>query len=107
MCSNRLRNGRSGFASLRLTSTEYVERRCFVSIDTDEAPGVHTLSQLHSPRVVWGSDYPHHDSKYPNALKTLSALPGMDADRLRSVVCEAPLALFGARLREAVATLGP
>jgi predicted TIM-barrel fold metal-dependent hydrolase len=88
----------SDFAHLSLTPTEYVERQCFVSIDTDEVPGVHAFEVLDPPHVVWGSDYPHHDSKFPNAIKTLSSLPGMDDGKLRNVLNDAPVALYGPRV---------
>jgi predicted TIM-barrel fold metal-dependent hydrolase len=83
------------FAHLDLTPSELVTRQCFVSIDSDEEPGIYTLEQLDVAHVVWGSDYPHHDGKFPNALKTVSNLPGMTDARRRQVVFEAPGALFG------------
>jgi predicted TIM-barrel fold metal-dependent hydrolase len=88
----------SDFAHLSLTPTEYVERQCFVSIDTDEEPGMFAIDSLRVPHVVWGSDYPHHDSKFPNAIKTLSSLPGMDDGKLRNVLNDAPVALYGPRV---------
>jgi predicted TIM-barrel fold metal-dependent hydrolase len=89
---------REDFVSLSLKPTEYVERQCFVSIDSDEEPGVFAIDSLTAAHVVWGSDYPHHDSKFPNAIRTLGALPGMDETKLRQVLNEAPRALFGSRL---------
>jgi predicted TIM-barrel fold metal-dependent hydrolase len=88
----------SDFEDLSLLPSEYVERQCFVSIDTDEHTGIFTLDTLEQPRVVWGSDYPHHDGKFPLALETVTGLPGMSAARQRSVLHDAPLALFGSRL---------
>ena len=86
------------FGHLSLTPTEYVERQCFVSIDTDEEPGMFAIDGLSVPHVVWGSDYPHHDSKFPNAIKTLASLPGMDEAKLRNVLNDAPVALYGSRV---------
>jgi hypothetical protein len=91
------------FPYLSMRPSEYVERQCFVSIDTDEEPGIAALEALSSPRVVWGSDYPHHDGKYPNALKTVRGLGGMDEARQRTVLHDAPFALYGRRLAEGVA----
>src|SRR5579872_4028837 len=56
---------------LRLRPSEYFARQCWVSYEIDE----HTLPAL-TPyigehRVVWGSDYPHHDATFPGALDTL------------------------------------
>ncbi len=90
---------------LTMSPTEYVERQCFVSIDSDEAPGVFTIETLEQPRVVWGSDYPHHDGKYPVARSTVSSLPGMTPERIRRILHEAPLALFGERLAQPLAGL--
>jgi predicted TIM-barrel fold metal-dependent hydrolase len=86
------------FSHLSLKPSEYVSRQCFVSIDTDEEPGAFALQVLDEPRVVWGSDYPHHDGKFPNALKTLTSLPVMTDEVRRSVLHDAPVALFGNRL---------
>lgn len=86
------------FRYLSLKPSEYVARQCFVSIDSDEETGAYALEALDEPRVVWGSDYPHHDGKFPNALKTVSSLPVMTDEVKRSVLHEAPLALFGERL---------
>jgi predicted TIM-barrel fold metal-dependent hydrolase len=88
--------------TLSMKPSEYVERQCFVSIDSDEQPGIFALDTLVAPRVVWGSDYPHHDGKFPHARETVSSLPGMTDERRRSVLHDAPLALFGERLGAAL-----
>ncbi len=86
--------------NLKLTPSEYFERQGFITIDTDEEPGMLAIDHLNVPHVAWGSDYPHFDTKFPQAVKTLSGLPGMTADKLRDVLHNAPLALFGPRLSE-------
>jgi predicted TIM-barrel fold metal-dependent hydrolase len=91
------------FEALTLKPSEYVRRQCYVSIDSDEAPGVAAFEMFDEPHVVWGSDYPHQDSKFPYATRSLAALPGMTAGRLRQVVTDAPLSLFGVALRPLVA----
>jgi predicted TIM-barrel fold metal-dependent hydrolase len=83
------------FAHLHLRPSEYIERQCFVSIDSDEEPGVFTIETSTNPRVVWGSDYPHRDGKFPHALKMLRGIRGMSSERLRGVVYDAPRRLFG------------
>jgi predicted TIM-barrel fold metal-dependent hydrolase len=91
------------FGYLTMEPSEYVQRQCFVSIDSDETPGMAAIESISGPHVVWGSDYPHVDGKFPNAFKTLSSLPGMSTERLRRVVCDGPLELFGPRLAERLA----
>jgi uncharacterized protein len=58
---------------LRLAPSEYFARQCWISYEIDE----HTLPAL-APligerRIVWGSDYPHHDATFPGAVDTLRA----------------------------------
>jgi predicted TIM-barrel fold metal-dependent hydrolase len=91
------------FKGLTMEPTDYVKRQCFVSIDTDEVPGIATLETMSGGNVVWGSDYPHPDGKFPMARKTLESLPGMTPQYFRSVVQNNPLALFGERLRAKLA----
>ncbi|HEY5023787.1 MAG TPA: amidohydrolase family protein [Acidimicrobiales bacterium] len=56
---------------LRLKPSEYFARQCWISYEIDE----HTLPALTpfigEQRIVWGSDYPHHDATFPGALSTL------------------------------------
>jgi predicted TIM-barrel fold metal-dependent hydrolase len=92
------------FPELTLDPSEYVARQCFVSIDTDEIPGIAALDSFGGQHhVVWGSDFPHPDAKYPHAVKTLSTLPGMSPQNFRSVVYEGPQELFGAPIVAALA----
>lgn len=56
---------------LKLRPSEYFARQCAVSFEVDE----HTLPVL-APfvgveRIVWGSDYPHHDATFPGAVEAL------------------------------------
>jgi len=56
---------------LRLKPSEYFARQCWISYEIDE----HTLPALApfigEDRIVWGSDYPHHDATFPGAVDTL------------------------------------
>ncbi len=56
---------------LRMAPSEYFARQCWISYEIDE----HTLPALApfigEDRIVWGSDYPHHDATFPGAVETL------------------------------------
>jgi len=56
---------------LRMAPSEYFARQCWISYEIDE----HTLPALTpfigEDRIVWGSDYPHHDATFPGAVDTL------------------------------------
>lgn len=56
---------------MRLRPSEYFERQCTISYEIDE-PTLPALADYIGPsRIVWGSDYPHHDATFPGAVETL------------------------------------
>jgi predicted TIM-barrel fold metal-dependent hydrolase/ketosteroid isomerase-like protein len=61
---------------LVLRPSEYFARQCAISFEVGE----HTLpvlAPLVGPRrIVWGSDYPHHDATFPGAVDALRATLG-------------------------------
>jgi len=54
--------------------SEYFKRQCWVSIECDEEPGVHAAETL-ADNIVFSTDYPHGDSKYPRATEQFLRLP--------------------------------
>jgi predicted TIM-barrel fold metal-dependent hydrolase len=65
---------------IRLRPSEYFARQCWISFEIDEVT-LPALAPIIGPdRIVWGSDYPHHDATFPGATKelrdTISPLPG-------------------------------
>jgi uncharacterized protein len=65
-------HGFGGFCpDLRLRPSEYFARQCWVSFEVDE-PTLPALAPFVGvDRIVWGSDYPHHDATFPGAVKEL------------------------------------
>ncbi len=65
-------HGFGGFCpDLRLRPSEYFARQCWVSFEVDEPTLPALLPFIGENRVVWGSDYPHHDATFPGAVKEL------------------------------------
>jgi predicted TIM-barrel fold metal-dependent hydrolase len=58
---------------MRMKPSEYFARQCWISYEIGE----HTLPALvpfiGDERIVWGSDYPHHDATFPGAVDILRA----------------------------------
>ncbi len=54
-----------------LRPSEYFARQCAISFEVDEATLPALLPFVGRDRVVWGSDYPHHDATFPGAVETL------------------------------------
>jgi predicted TIM-barrel fold metal-dependent hydrolase len=61
-----------GFCSdLTLRPSEYFARQCAISFEVDEQT-LPALAPFVGPeRIVWGSDYPHHDATFPGAVDAL------------------------------------
>jgi predicted TIM-barrel fold metal-dependent hydrolase len=54
--------------------SEYFRRQCWVAFEGDEDTLPALLPHVGEDRVVWGSDYPHHDATFPGAVKKLRSL---------------------------------
>lgn len=66
---------------LTMAPSEYFKRQCFISIEPDEAPARHTIEDFGCDQLVFSTDYPHGDSKYPNAVESFLKLPLSDTDK--------------------------
>ena len=58
---------------LKMKPSEYFRRQCYISFDPDESTlaftAQHTL--VGAERIIWASDYPHPDAKFPGVLEEL------------------------------------
>ncbi len=67
---------------MALRPSEYFARQCAISFEVDERT-LPALAPFVGPeRIVWGSDYPHHDATFPGAV-----------DALRATIAPCPTAL--------------
>ena len=66
---------------LTMKPSEYFIRQCFVSVECDEEPikAVHDLMGV--ANVVFSTDFPHPDCKYPGAVERFLELPLPDDAR--------------------------
>jgi predicted TIM-barrel fold metal-dependent hydrolase len=81
---------------LRMAPSEYFARQCWISYEIDE----HTLPALvpfiGEERIVWGSDYPHHDATFPGAVDTLRrTMAPLSADIQAKILGANATALYG------------
>jgi len=63
--------------------SEYFKRQCVVSVEPDEATITHVIDYMGGNNVVFSTDYPHGDSKFPEAVHHFLKLPISDADKRR------------------------
>lgn len=59
---------------MKMKPSEYFRRQCWIAFEGDEDTLPALLPHVGEQRVVWGSDYPHHDATFPGAVKKLKAL---------------------------------
>jgi len=75
------REGDIFMEDLDLLPSEYFKRQCWVSIEPDEAPARHTIEEFGCDQLVFSTDYPHGDSKYPEAVENFLQLPLSDEEK--------------------------
>jgi len=54
-----------------LRPSEYFARQCAISFEVDETTLPALVPFVGAERIVWGSDYPHHDATFPGAVDAL------------------------------------
>jgi uncharacterized protein len=75
------REGDIFMQDLTMPPSEYFKRQVIVSIEPDETPARHTIAELGCDQMVFSTDYPHGDSKYPIAVSSFLELPLSDDDK--------------------------
>ena len=86
--------------NLSMLPSEYFRRQCWISFDPDEAMLAMTARSplVGADRIIWASDYPHPDAKFPGVTEELAeALEGLDLEQKRQITSESALALYGIR----------
>ena len=60
---------------------ELFKRQCWVSIEPDEEPAKYAIDYIGSDQIVFSTDYPHGDSRYPNAVNAFLELDLTDEEK--------------------------
>jgi predicted TIM-barrel fold metal-dependent hydrolase len=55
--------------------SEYFKSNCYVSVEPDEAPVSLYVQWFGDDNVVFSTDYPHPDSKFPHSIEKFLKLP--------------------------------
>ncbi|HEX3247613.1 MAG TPA: amidohydrolase family protein [Chloroflexota bacterium] len=66
---------------LSMLPSEYFKRQCFVSVEPDETPARYMIQEFGADQLVFSTDYPHGDSRFPNATNAFLELPISDEDK--------------------------
>jgi predicted TIM-barrel fold metal-dependent hydrolase len=80
---------------LKRKPSEYFRRQCYISFDPDESTLAFTAEHplVGAERIIWASDYPHPDAKFPGVVKDLVEATG-------PLSAEKRARIFGTNARE-------
>ena len=66
---------------LTMAPSEYFKRQCFASVEPDEIPAKYTIDYMGSDSLVFSTDFPHPDSRFPDSVDLFLQLPFTDEDK--------------------------
>ncbi len=78
---------------LAMAPTEYFKRQCWVSVEPDEEPAKYAIDWVGGDRMVFSTDYPHGDSKYPEAVSSFIEL-GISDEEKRKILWDNCASLY-------------
>jgi predicted TIM-barrel fold metal-dependent hydrolase len=73
--------GRYEVPELKKKPSEYFRTNCFLAVEAEEGTVKHYVEWFGDDNLVFSTDYPHADSKYPHAVEAFFELPLSDASR--------------------------
>jgi len=84
--------------SLKRPPSDYFRRQCWISFDPDESTLAFSANSplVGSDRIIWASDYPHPDAKFPGVTDELfHAVEGLGDDQQRQIAGQNAKDLYG------------
>jgi predicted TIM-barrel fold metal-dependent hydrolase len=72
----------------------YFKRQCYASVECDEEPVKYAIDFLGNERLVFSTDFPHVDTKYPKAVERFLELPISEEDK-RKILWDNCAAYYG------------
>ena len=74
--------------------SEYFKDHCFVAVEADEHMGGWVAEQIGADNIVFSTDFPHEDSRYPHAVETFLELPFREESK-RKILWDNSARLYG------------
>jgi predicted TIM-barrel fold metal-dependent hydrolase len=66
---------------LKMKPSEYFLRNCFLSVEADEETASQYIERFGDDNLVFSTDYPHADSKFPKSVESFRGLPLPEASK--------------------------
>lgn len=79
---------------LTMAPSAYWKRQCFASVEPDEEPAKYVIGDFGSGGLVFSTDFPHGDSKFPESIDRFLDLDISDADK-RKILWDNCAAYYG------------
>src|SRR5205085_351228 len=83
----------------RAPSRYFVERKCFVTCEPDEAMLPYVLRSVSPDAVCYASDYCHWDCIFPDSVRVLAARDDLDRAEKERVFAHNASSLYGLEVR--------
>jgi predicted TIM-barrel fold metal-dependent hydrolase len=83
--------------NLKMDPSDYFRRQCWISFDADESTLAFTANSplVGADRIVWASDYPHPDAKFPGTTDELfEAIEALTDEQQRLIASDNAVALY-------------
>ena len=87
--------GPSERGELARTPSDYFARHCVIGTETEDRFARATVDAVGADHVVWASDFPHLEARYPDGVAEFVARSGLPEADLQEVLWEAPCRLYG------------
>ncbi len=65
---------------------EYFKRNCYITTECDEHLVYHVIEELGDDRILFETDFPHPDSKYPRAVSTFLSQPKLSDESKQKIL---------------------
>jgi len=77
-----------------MSATDYFRRNCWISTECDDRFVADVIRWLGDEHIVFETDFPHPDSKYPHATEHFLALDVVDPGSKRKVLWDNAVDLY-------------
>jgi predicted TIM-barrel fold metal-dependent hydrolase len=98
------RQGDILMTDLTMEPSKYFMRQCVVSVEPDEVPALHLMEDL-GHHLVFSTDYPHIDSRYPEAVDAFLSLSISDVSK-RQILWDNCARFYGVGIESEVTPAG-
>lgn len=85
--------------TLALKPTEYFARQCYAVVDCSEDIARYAIEFGLGDRLLMSTDYPHHDSPFPNGVEMFLGHGGISDEQKRKILWDNGARVFGLEAR--------